>query len=191
MSTGFGLISAVVFLPAFGAVALACVPRRLERAFPLGSLAVSLITLLLSIPLFTGFEAGTAAFQFVERMSWIPTLGVGYHVGIDGISLFLVLLTTLLGVLAIASSFTAITDRTKEFYIFLLLLETSMLGVFVALDFFLFYVFWEAMLIPMAFLIGVWGGPRRIYAAVKFFLYTLFGSLLMLVARRRARPMLA
>ncbi|MCH6567609.1 MAG: NADH-quinone oxidoreductase subunit M, partial [Nitrospinae bacterium] len=182
MSTGFGLISAVVFLPAFGAVALACVPRRLERAFPLGSLAVSLITLLLSIPLFTGFETGTAAFQFVERMSWIPTLGVGYHVGIDGISLFLVLLTTLLGVLAIASSFTAITDRTKEFYIFLLLLETSMLGVFVALDFFLFYVFWEAMLIPMAFLIGVWGGPRRIYAAVKFFLYTLFGSLLMLVA---------
>ena len=182
MSTGFGLISAVVFLPAFGAGALACVPRRLERAFPLGSLAVSLITLLLSIPLFTGFETGTAAFQFVERMSWIPTLGVSYHVGIDGISLFLVLLTTLLGVLAIASSFTAITDRTKEFYIFLLLLETSMLGVFVALDFFLFYVFWEAMLIPMAFLIGVWGGPRRIYAAVKFFLYTLFGSLLMLVA---------
>ncbi|MFQ5892749.1 MAG: NADH-quinone oxidoreductase subunit M [Nitrospinota bacterium] len=181
MNPGFGLISAVVFLPAIGAVALVFVPRRLERVFPLGSLAVAVVTLLLSISLWVRFEKGTAAFQFVERLSWIPRLGVSYHVGIDGISLFLVVLTAFLGVLAIWSSFTAITDRVKEFYIFLLLLVTSMNGVFVALDFFLFYVFWEAMLIPMAFLIGVWGGPRRIYAAVKFFLYTLFGSLLMLV----------
>ena len=139
-------------------------------------------TFLLSIPLLTRFKTGTAAFQFVERIAWIPTFGVSYHVGIDGISLFLVVLTTLLSTLAIWSSFAAITDRVKEYYIFMLLLETSMLGVFAALDFFLFYVFWEAMLIPMAFLIGVWGGPRRVYAAVKFFLYTMFGSLLMLVA---------
>ncbi|MEE9305397.1 MAG: NADH-quinone oxidoreductase subunit M [bacterium] len=181
MNTGFGLISLVVFLPAAGAVVLACMPRRLGRVFPLGALAVSAVTLVLSIPLFAGFEKGTADFQFVERLSWIPQFGISYHVGIDGISLFLVVLTTFLGVLAVWSSFEAITDRVKEFYIFLLLLETSMLGVFVALDFFLFYVFWEAMLIPMAFLIGVWGGKRRIYAAVKFFLYTLFGSLIMLV----------
>jgi NADH-quinone oxidoreductase subunit M len=172
----------VVFLPALGAVALAFVPRRQEGVFRLGSLALSVATFLASLPILVRFKTGTAAFQFSERVSWIPTFGISYHVGVDGISLFLVVLTTFLSVLAIWSSFSAITDRVKEYYIFMLLLETSMLGVFVALDFFLFYVLWEVMLVPMAFLIGVWGGPRRVYAAVKFFLYTMFGSLLMLVA---------
>ena len=113
---------------------------------------------------------------------WIPSLGIQYHVGIDGISLFLVLLTTVLTPIAILSSWNSIEKRVREYYLFMLMLETGMIGVFVALDFFLFYVFWEVMLVPMYFLIGVWGGQRRIYAAVKFFLYTMVGSVLMLVA---------
>ena len=119
--------------------------------------------------------------QFVEDVPWIQTLGAHYHVGIDGITLLLVLLTTLLGPLAILSSWTAIEDRMKEYYAFMLMLQTGMLGVFISLDFFLFYVFWEVMLVPMYFLIGVWGGPRKLYAAIKFFLYTLVGSVLMLL----------
>src|SRR3972149_7670788 len=111
----------------------------------------------------------------------IPSLGVQYHLGLDGISLLLVMMTTLLGFIACLSSWDAITDRVKQYYIFLLLLQTGMLGVFVSLDFFLFYVFWEVMLVPMYFLIGVWGGPRKLYAAIKFFLYTLVGSVLMLL----------
>ena len=120
--------------------------------------------------------------QFEQLVTWIPSIGVNYHVGIDGISLFLVLLTTFLTPITILSSWNSIDRRVKEYFIFLLLLETGMLGVFVALDLFLFYVFWEVMLVPMYFLIGVWGGERRIYAAVKFFLYTMTGSVLMLVA---------
>ena len=119
--------------------------------------------------------------QFLEKIPWIPDWGISYQVGIDGISLFLVLLTTFLTPLAILSSWTAITKKIKEYMVFMLLLETGMLGVFIALDLFLFYVFWEAMLIPMYFLIGIWGGARRIYAAIKFFIYTMAGSLLMLV----------
>ena len=119
--------------------------------------------------------------QFVENVPWIQTLGANYHVGIDGISLLLVLLTTLLGPLAILSSWDAIEDRVKEYYAFMLMLQTGMLGVFISLDFFLFYVFWEVMLVPMYFLIGVWGGPRKLYAAIKFFLYTLVGSVLLLL----------
>jgi NADH-quinone oxidoreductase subunit M len=117
----------------------------------------------------------------VHDAPWIPTLGVRYIVGVDGISMLLVLLTTILGFLAVLSSWSAIGTRTKEYYAYLLVLQTGMLGVFVSLDTFLFYVFWEVMLIPMYFLIGIWGGPRRIYAAVKFFLYTFLGSVLMLV----------
>ena len=114
--------------------------------------------------------------QFVERYKWIPQLGVDYFVGVDGISLLLVLLTTLLGFIAILSSWSAIKTRVKEYYIFMLILQTGMMGVFVALDFVLFYIFWEIMLVPMYFLIGVWGGPRKLYAAIKFFLYTFLGS---------------
>src|SRR4030095_16937332 len=132
-------------------------------------------------PLWFRFDASKSGFQFIEKGSWIPSIGVQYFLGIDGISLLLILLTTLLGFLAILSSWTAVTDRVKEYYIFLLALQTGMLGVFVSLDLFLFYVFWEAMLVPMYFLIGIWGGPRKLYAAIKFFLYTLFGSVLMLL----------
>ena len=127
------------------------------------------------------FDRGGDGFQFVEKASWIPSLGVKYHFGIDGISLVLILLTTLLGVIAVVCSFSAITDRPKEYYVLLLLLQTGMIGIFCCLDFFLFYVFWEVMLVPMYFLIGVWGGPRQLYAAIKFFLYTLAGSVLMLL----------
>ena len=140
------------------------------------------MTFLVSIPLWTRFDAGSADYQFVEHRAWMPSLGISYHLGIDGISLLLVLLTTFLVPLVLLSAWDAIESRLKEFVVTMLLLETGMLGVFVALDLFLFYIFWEAMLIPMYLIIGVWGGPRRVYAAVKFILYTLAGSLLMLVA---------
>jgi NADH-quinone oxidoreductase subunit M len=177
-----GLLSVVTFLPAVGAVALALVPRRLETVHRAGALLVAVATLAVSIPLWTGFAGDSADFQFEEVFRWLPSLGVSYHVGIDGISLLLVLLTTFLTPVALASAWYAIEDRTKEFVITMLLLETGMLGVFVSLDLFLFFVFWEAMLIPMYLIIGVWGGGNRIYAAVKFVLYTMVGSALMLVA---------
>jgi NADH-quinone oxidoreductase subunit M len=177
-----GLLTLVTFVPAAGALLLAPVPRRSDGLLRWGGLAVTLVTFALALPLYFLFDAGSAQYQFEERAAWMPTLGVGYHLGIDGISLLLVLLTTFLTPLALASAWRAIADRAKEFVLTVLVLETGMVGVFVSLDLFLFYVFWEAMLIPMYLLIGVWGGPRRIYAAVKFVLYTLAGSLLMLVA---------
>jgi NADH-quinone oxidoreductase subunit M len=136
---------------------------------------------LVSLPLLTRFDVNADGFQFIERASWIPAIGVEYYFGIDGISLLLIILTTGLGFLSVLSSWTAIEERVKEYYIFMLLLQTGMLGVFMSLDFFLFYVFWEVMLVPMYFLIGVWGGPRKLYAAIKFFLYTLLGSVVMLL----------
>ena len=134
-----------------------------------------------SLPLWFSFDRAKAGYQFVERASWIPSLGVDYHFGIDGISLLLLLLTTFIGFIAVYCSYSAITERQKEYYVLLLLLQTFMIGTFCCLDFFLFYVFWEIMLVPMYFLIGVWGGQRRLYAAIKFFLYTLAGSVLMLL----------
>ena len=124
-----------------------------------------------------------AGFQFVEGApnNWIPSIGAGYVIGIDGISFLLIMLTTLLGAISILSSWNAIQDRVKEYYVWFLVLQTGMLGVFMANDLFLFFVFWEAMLVPMYLLIGIWGGPRKLYAAIKFFLYTLFGSVLMLL----------
>ncbi len=177
-----GPLSIVTFLPALGALVLSFVPRRAQGAQRLGALAVTLVTFALSVPLYFGFDADSADYQFEQLAPWIPSLGAGYHVGIDGISLLLVLLTTLLMPIALGSAWHAVEDRVKEFVITLLVLETGMLGVFVSLDLFLFYVFWEAMLIPMYLIIGVWGGPRRIYAAIKFVLYTMVGSVLMLVA---------
>jgi NADH-quinone oxidoreductase subunit M len=176
------LLSVVTFLPLAGALALTLVPRRLDVAVRGGALAVAVATFVASLPLYFRFDAGSADLQFEEVASWLPTLGVSYHVGIDGISLLLVLLTTFLMPIALASAWHAIEDRGKEFVITLLVLETGMLGVFVSLDLFLFYVFWEAMLIPMYFIIGVWGGGQRIYAAIKFVLYTMVGSVLMLLA---------
>ncbi len=176
------LLTGVTFLPALGALALVFVPRRHARVLKTGALLVTLLALALALPLYTGFDGVAGVFQFEEQRAWMPALGVSYHIGIDGISLLLVLLTTFLTPIALASAWHAIEDRMKEFLITMLILETGMLGVFVSLDLFLFYVFWEAMLIPMYFIIGVWGGANRIYAAVKFVLYTMVGSLLMLVA---------
>jgi len=178
-----GLISLLIFLPLAGAVLIALGPREKPGLLRGIALTTSVVTFLLSLGLFTRFVAGEGGFQLVETRPWVPGLGITYRVGIDGISLFLVLLSTLLSVVAMAASWSDIKVRVKEFMICLLFLETGMIGVFVALDLFLFYVFWEVMLIPMYLLIGIWGNPgRRIYAAVKFFLFTMFGSLLMLVA---------
>jgi NADH-quinone oxidoreductase subunit M len=177
-----GLITAVLALPAVGAAVLALVPRRRDDVLRGGALLVTVATFAVSVPLYLRFDGDNPDFQFEELLRWMPNLGVGYHVGIDGISLLLVLLTTLLMPVALASAWHAIEDRTKEFVIAMLMLETGMLGVFVALDLFLFFVFWEAMLIPMYFIIGVWGGANRVYAAIKFVLYTMVGSALMLVA---------
>ncbi|MEK6718852.1 MAG: NADH-quinone oxidoreductase subunit M, partial [candidate division NC10 bacterium] len=179
--SNFPLISTVVFLPLVGVGLLLLVDRRRESAIKHLAFAVSVLIFLVSLQLYRGFQLNVPGMQFVERKPWIAGLGVQYFVGVDGISLLLVLLTTFLTAIAILSSYTAITTWVKEYMICMLLLETGMLGVFVALDLVLFYVFWEGMLIPMYFLIGVWGGPRRIYATLKFFLYTMAGGVLMLV----------
>jgi NADH-quinone oxidoreductase subunit M len=179
---GLGLLTVVTFLPALGAVVLAFVPRDRDGVLRAGALAVSVATFALSMPLYVRFDAENPDFQFEEFLRWMPNLGVGYHIGIDGISLLLVLLTTFLTPVALASAWQSIEEGTKEFVMAMLVLETGMLGVFVALDLFLFFVFWEAMLIPMYFIIGVWGGAHRVYAAIKFVLYTMAGSALMLVA---------
>ena len=179
------ILSIVTYVPLVGALFVIFFMKKdqtgLIRKFATG---VVVLDFLLSLPLWFAFDRngiGQKLFQFKESHAWIPSLGVRYEFGIDGIALLLVLLTTLLGVLAFISSWSAIHEREKEYYIFMLLLQTGMLGVFMALDFFLFYVFWEVMLVPMYFLIGIWGGPRKLYAAIKFFLYTLVGSVLMLL----------
>jgi NADH-quinone oxidoreductase subunit M len=177
------LLSILIFLPVVGTVALLFVPKENGKAIKLVATVTTGLELALSLPLW--FEHGfrvSGDFLFRETKEWIPSLGVKYALGVDGLAALLILLTTLLSFISVYSSFTAITKREKEYYAFLLLLETGMVGVFSSLDFFLFYVFWEVMLVPMYFLIGVWGGPRKLYAAIKFFLYTLFGSVVMLLA---------
>ncbi len=176
-----GDLSLLVFLPALGAVILLLIPRGMIQALLKTALVFTLLTFLWSLRIFWRFDPSLGAMQFVERFSWIPAYGIDYFIGLDGLSLFLVLLTAFLGPIVILASWT-INKRIKEYLFVMLALETGMLGTFVALDLFLFYVFWELMLVPMYFLIGVWGGPRRIYAALKFVLYTMSGSLLMLVA---------
>src|SRR6266436_1669742 len=176
------LVTLVTFLPGAAGLALLLLPRRAAGVLRPASLVVTIITFVLSLPLYFGFDGDAIGYQFEESRRWMPTLGVTYHVGVDGISLLLVLLTTFLMPLALASAWGSIEDRVKGFVATMLILETGMLGVFVSLDLFLFYVFWEAMLIPMYFVIGVWGGANRIYAAIKFVLYTMVGSVLMLVA---------
>ncbi len=176
------LLSIITYTPLVGALVLLLPPFKGQddrvRWFANG---VAVLGFLVSLPLWFWFDREASGFQFVERGAWIPSIGVSYHFGIDGVSALLILLTTLLGVIAILSSWTAITDRVRQYYVFLLLLQAGMLGVFCALDMFLFYVFWEVMLVPMYFLIGIWGGVRRLYAAIKFFLYTLVGSVVMLL----------
>jgi NADH-quinone oxidoreductase subunit M len=179
---GVPLLSIVIFLPVLGGLIALFLPRDNRPVLHGWAIAVSLATFLVSLPLWFIFDTSTADFQYVERVSWIPALGISYQVGVDGISLLLVLLTTFLMPIVFLSATSGIERRVKEFVALTLLLETAMLGTFLALDLFLFYVFWELMLVPMYFLIGIWGGPRRIYAAVKFFLYTMAGSVLMLLA---------
>jgi NADH-quinone oxidoreductase subunit M len=175
------LLSVILFTPTIGALLLLLIPRESQTLHRIVGNLFGVLGFLVSIPLVRYFPIGYSGYTFEESADWIPSIGARYHLGIDGISFLLVMLTTLLGMIAILSSWAAIQNRTKEYYILLLLLQTGMLGVFMSLDFFLFYVFWEVMLVPMYFLIGVWGSERRLYAAIKFFLYTLAGSVLMLL----------
>jgi NADH-quinone oxidoreductase subunit M len=174
------LLSCILFFPLLAAAVLLLIPGRRERTIRLLANVLALAELGLSLCLLPGFRY-SGGLEFVERASWIPSLGVQYLIGVDGISLLFVLLTTLMTWLAILSAWSSIERRVKEFYILMLILETGMIGVFVAMDFFLFFVFWEVVLAPMYFIIGIWGSERRLYAAIKFFLYTLLGSVLMLL----------
>ncbi len=174
------ILSIVLFTPLVGLLVMLFIPSSNARAIKLWANAVALVGFLVSLPLVFSFDR-TRDFQFVEKAKWIPTLGASYHIGIDGLGLLLVMLTTLIGVIAILSSWNAIHERLKEYYAFFLLLQTAMLGVFMALDFLLFFVFWETVLVPMYFIIAIWGGERRVYAAIKFIIYTLIGSVLMLL----------
>ena len=175
------LLDLVIFLPVIGAVLLGLIPKGRDDLFRFAALAVTLATFVLSIGVLTQFDASNPDFQLGSSLVWIEDWGVGYETGIDGVSLWMVMLTALLMPLAVLASWT-VTRQVRAYFVFLLALETGMIGVFCALDMFLFYLFWEATLVPMYFLIGMWGYGRRIYAAMKFFLFTLVGSLLMLAA---------
>jgi len=177
---GFPLLSVLIFLPLVGSFVLFFIHNSSFARY--WALTITSITALLSLALLFGFDRGTAEFQFVEFHPWISSLNIAYVVGIDGISVLLILLTTLIMPFCVLASWTYISTRVPAFMICLLIMETAMIGVFAALDFVLFYILWEAMLIPMYLLIGIWGGPRKIYASIKFFLYTLAGSILLLVA---------
>jgi NADH-quinone oxidoreductase subunit M len=183
------ILSILTYLPLVAAVAVLCFPKSQTAKIKYFTTGVFLVEFLLTLPLWFGWDAAQAAansahsqWVFEEGpIPWITSLGVWYHFGVDGVSMLLVLLTNFLGVLAAWSGWKYIQNREKEYYVWLLILQTGMLGVFCSLDFFLFYVFWEVMLVPMYFLIGIWGGPNKLYAAIKFFLYTLAGSVLMLI----------
>ena len=182
------ILTIVCFFPLLGVALIIVWPRGKEHDESIKWIAnsVALIGFFISLPLITEFNDAQfidseSGMRFAFKADWIPAIGAQFSLGIDGISMLLILLTTLLGFISILSSWTAITVRVREYYCYFLLLQVGMLGVFMALDFFLFYVFWEVMLVPMYFIIGVWGGPRRLYAAIKFFLYTLAGSVLLLL----------
>src|SRR5215813_8162303 len=178
----FPLLSSVLFLPLLGAIVLAGFPRERANALRWGALVVMLVTFAVSLLLYLWFDSTLPGMQLSERAPWIGSVGISYHIGVDGISLPLVLLTTFLSPIALLGAWQSITAKVKEFAICMLVLETAMLGAFLALDLFLFFIFWEAMLIPMYLIIGIWGGENRLYATVKFILYTMAGSALMLVA---------
>jgi NADH-quinone oxidoreductase subunit M len=175
----YSILSWTVFLPVIGAIVILFM--RNAGAIRLITLLFTVATFIVSWPLLGNFDKTTYKMQFVEKSEWIPSWGINYFIGIDGISILFIFLTTILSILCVLVSWKAIENKVKEFHIAILTMEAGMLGVFVALDFFLFYIFWEAMLIPMFLLIGVWGGQNRVYAAIKFFLVTLVGSVLMLV----------
>jgi NADH-quinone oxidoreductase subunit M len=174
-------LSLILFTPLAGALLLLLVNKRNEDAIRWIANLVALVGFLISVPLWFWYDPANAEFQFVERAAWIPSIGAEYFLGVDGFSMLLILLTTMMGSIAVLSSWTAITERVKEYYIFLLVLQTGMLGAFMSLDFLLFFLFWEVMLVPMYFLIGIWGSANRLYSAIKFFLYTLVGSVVMLL----------
>jgi NADH-quinone oxidoreductase subunit M len=181
MSYSYPILSYTVFMPLLGMIVLLFINKEKHNAIRWVSTFFSFVTLILTLIILRDYNWTTAEMQFVEMHNWIPAISAQYFMGVDGISVPMLVLTGILSLIAIVISFN-ITKRVKEYFAFFLLLECGMMGVFVALDFFLFYIFWEVMLVPMYFLIGVWGGPRREYAAIKFFLYTLFGSIFMLVA---------
>ena len=178
------LLTTLILLPFAGALALVLysfAPPRRDQHYRWIALVTTIATFVVSLLLLTGGDASGAAFRFEENVNWIGSIGARYHVAVDGVSLWLVLLTTLLMPIAVLSSWTSISKRPLPYFAFLLILESAMIGVFVSLDLLLFYLFFEASLVPMFFLIGIWGGERRVYAAVKFFIFTMVGSLLMLV----------
>ena len=175
----YPILTVTVFLPVVGA--LLVLFMRNAGSIRWLTLLVTTATFIVALPLLSNFDKSTYKMQFVEQSPWIPSWGINYFIGIDGISILFLFLTALLSILCVLVSWKAIEKKVKEFHIAILIMEAGMLGVFVSLDFFLFYIFWEAMLIPMFLLIGVWGGEKRVYAAIKFFLYTLIGSILMLV----------
>jgi len=178
---GIPILTVVVFFPLLGMLVVLCLPASRGRGIKIAANIFTGLEFAATLLLIGRFDAVSGEMQLVERLPWIKAIGAQYLLGIDGISLLLVLLTSLLTFVATLSSWDAIKGRLKEYYVFMLLLETGMIGVFLALDLVLFYVFWEVVLVPMYFLIGIWGGERRLYAAIKFFLYTLFGSVAMLV----------
>jgi len=177
-----GLLSLLVWLPIAGGVAVLALGDSRIALAKWVALATAVAAFVLSIPLYSGFDTTTAAFQFVEQLPWIAAFNATYHLGLDGISLPLVLLTTFVTIPVLIAAWTVIEDRPTQYFAAFLIMEGLMVGVFAALDALLFYFFWEAMLIPMFLIIGIWGGPRRVYATLKFFLYTFLGSVFMLVA---------
>lgn len=177
-----GLLSLLVWLPILGGLVVLALGQSRVALGRWVALATSLVALALSVPLYQGFDTTTAAFQFVEQLPWIPAFNATYHLGVDGISLPLILLTTFITVPILIAAWTVIEQRASQYFAAFLILEGLMVGVFTALDALLFYFFWEAMLIPMFLIIGIWGGPRRVYATIKFFLYTFLGSVFMLIA---------
>ncbi|MDO8549191.1 MAG: NADH-quinone oxidoreductase subunit M [Ignavibacteria bacterium] len=176
------LITYLLLVPFIGSFLLLLIDKSREHLIRYTGLVISLLAFIISLIIFFNFDSQNPDFQFTHKFPWIENLNIFYFVGVDGLSLLLVLLTTFLTPLTLISSWSSIKTRVKEFTFFMLILEVGMLGVFVSLDLFLFYIFWEAMLIPMYFIIGIWGGKERIYASIKFFIYTMFGGLLMLVA---------
>jgi NADH-quinone oxidoreductase subunit M len=182
MPTSLPLLSIVIWLPILGGLAVLALGERRAAMVRGLTLAVSVATFIASVPLWIRFDPTTAAMQFTERARWIPAFDAWYHVGVDGISMPLILLTTFITVLVVIAAWDAVKSRPAQYFAAFLVLEGIMIGVFCALDALLFYVFWEAMLIPMFIIIGIWGGTRRVYATLKFFLYTFLGSVLMLVA---------
>src|SRR5262245_50178189 len=181
MGGGVPILSIMTYIPLAAAILILLLPGMTDRATRWVALIASVASFAVSLVALVAFQPGMPGMQFQEQVAWLPEIGVSYHVGVDGVSILLVVLTTLLQVLAIIASWNSIDRRVREYFISMLLLETGMIGVFISLDLFVFYIFWEIVLIPMAILIGIWGSANRVYAAVKFFLYTLAGSLLMLI----------